>query len=140
MQAKYSSNSTKCCMNLWCLDYELFLMRNNKTLMKSIAVSPSFTFRLLLCAFFGSCIAFGVARVDFENLLTSERSSESPQVVFTVACFAFDILHSATLKPSKFLLYPSRLAIKVSKIARVSRNRCCDSKGVFGIINSRPVI
>lgn len=65
-------------MNLWCLNYELFLMGNNKILMKSITVSPSFMFCLfsvtsLSC---GSCFAFGVANVDFENLLTSNKSTE----------------------------------------------------------------
>lgn len=49
MLAKSNKNTCKneIFMNLWCLNYELFLMGNNKTLMKSITVSP-FMFCLFL--------------------------------------------------------------------------------------------
>ena len=65
-------------MNLWYLNYELFLMGNNKILMKSITVSPSFMFRLFSVTSLsrGSCLAFGVADVDFENLWTSNKSKK----------------------------------------------------------------
>jgi hypothetical protein len=65
-------------MNLWRLNYELFLMGNNKILMKSITVSPSFMFSVTSLSR-GSCFAFGVAIVDFENLLTSNKNRQKEQ-------------------------------------------------------------
>lgn len=47
-------------MNLWRSNYELFLMGNNKTLMKSITFSQSagksFAFKNLIFALRGSCL------------------------------------------------------------------------------------
>jgi hypothetical protein len=53
-------------MNLWCLNYELFLMGNNKILMKSITVSPSFMFCLFSVSFLSH-----VARVLLSGWQTS---------------------------------------------------------------------